>query len=72
MDVRGDHREKLPGGIHVLHTTKYGTEELLGMKTKVGTTAKEERAVETLALADSGASASIISWDLAKKLNLVV
>ena len=72
MNVREDYRGKLPGGTHVLHTTKYGTEELLGMRTKVGTTNKDERAFETLALADSGASASIISWDLAKKLNMVV
>ena len=58
----------------MFHTTKYGSEELLGMKTKVstvkGTTGGRVQTVE--ALADSGASASIISWDLAKKLNIVV
>ena len=62
------------GGQHMFHTTKYGSEELLGMKTKVstvkGTTGGRVQTVE--ALADSGASASIISWDLAKKLNIVV
>ena len=46
------------------HTTKYGSQDLLGMSTKVstvkGTTKGRVQTVE--ALADSGASASIISW----------
>ena len=47
----------------MFHTTKYGSEELLRMKTKVstvkGTTGGRVQTVE--ALADSGASASLIS-----------
>ena len=48
----------------MFHTTKYGCRDLLGMSTKVstvkGTTKGRVQTVE--ALADSGASASIISW----------
>ena len=58
----------------MFHTTKYGSEDLLGMSPKVSTvnstTGGRVQTVE--ALADSGTSASIISWDLAKKLNMVV
>ena len=58
----------------MFHTTKYGSEDLLGMNTKVstvnGTTGEKVQTVE--ALADSGAAASIISWDLAKKVNMIV
>ena len=71
---RTDKTKEQLRGQHMFHTTKYGSEELLGMKTKVstvkGTTGGRVQTVE--ALADSGASASIISWDLAKKLNIVV
>ena len=53
----------------MFYTTKYGSEELLGIKTKVstvkGTTGRRVHTAE--ALADSEASASLISWDLAKK-----
>ena len=58
----------------MFHTTKFGSEDLLGMKTKVCTVKDTQggREQTVQALADSGASASIISWDLAKKLNMVV
>ena len=44
------------------------------MNTKVSTVKDTQGGGEqkVQALADSGASASIISWDLAKKLNMVV
>ena len=61
-------RKKQLGGQHMFHTTKYGYEDLLRMRTKVstvkGTTRGKVQTVE--ALADSGASASLISWNLAK------
>ena len=52
----------------MFHTTKFGSEDLLGMKTKVCTVKDTQggREQTVQALADSGASASIISWDLAK------
>ena len=58
----------------MLHNMKYGSEDLLGMTTKVSAVrSTEEGKVQTVdALADSGASASIISWDLATKVNMVV
>ena len=58
----------------MLHNTKYGSEDLLGIKTKVSTVkvTKEGRVQTVKALADSEASASIISWDLEKKLNMIV
>ena len=58
----------------MFHTTKYGSEDLLGMKTKVNTVkgTKEGKVQTVEALADSGALASIISWDLAKKVNMIV
>ena len=58
----------------MLHNTNYGSEDLLGMKTKVSTVkgTKEGRVKTVKALADSEASASIMSWDLAKKLNMIV
>ena len=61
-------------GPHVLHNTKYGSEDLVGMETKVSTVeGTREGKVQTVeALTDSGASASIISWDLAKKVNMIV
>ena len=46
----------------MFHTTKFSTVKC--------TTGERVQTVE--ALADSGASASLISWDLAKKLNMVV
>ena len=58
----------------MFHTTKYGSEDLLGMNTKVSTVKDTQggREQTVQALANSGVSASIISWDLAKKLNMVV
>ena len=54
------------------HKTQYDSEELLGMNTKVscveGTPGGKQQAIQ--ALADSGASASIISWNLATTLNM--
>ena len=53
----------------MFHTTKYGSEDRLGMGTKVstvkGTTGGTVQTVK--ALADSGASASLILWNLEKK-----
>ena len=46
----------------MFHTTKFST--------VICTTGERVQTVESLA--DSGASASLISWDLAKKLNMVV
>ena len=58
-------KENLEGS-HVLHNTKYGSEDLLGLKTKVstvkGTTEGRVQTVE--ALADSGASASINQYNM--------
>ena len=58
----------------MFHTTKYGTEDLLGMSTKVSTVKGTQggRHQTVQALADSGASASIISWDLAKNINMIM
>ena len=58
----------------MFHTTKYGSEELLGMRTKVSTVKDTSGGtVQTVeAFADSGASASLISWNLAKKLNMAI
>ena len=66
-------KEQLEGP-HMLHNMKYESEDLLGMKTKVSTVkgTKEGRVQTVEAFADSGASASIISWDLAKKVNMIV
>ena len=54
--------------------TRYGSEELLGMNTKVscvkGTQGGKQQTIQ--ALADSGALASIISWDLAKTINMTI
>ena len=58
----------------MFHTTKFWSEKLLGMNTKVSTvkstTAGRVQTVE--ALADSGASVSLIAWNLAKKLNIEI
>ena len=58
----------------MFHTKKYWSKDLVGMKAKVSTVkGKTGGRVQTVkALPDSGASASLISWDLAKKLNMVV
>ena len=66
-------REQLEGP-HMFHTTKCGSDDLLGMKTKVSTVkgTKEGKVHTVYALADSGASTSIISWDVAKKVNMVI
>ena len=60
-------------GPHVLHNMKYGSENLLGMKTKYSAVegTKEGRVQTVEALAYSGASASIISWDLQKKVTMI-
>ena len=62
------------GGPHVLHITKYGSEELVGMKPGESTVkgTKEGKVQTVKALADLGAFASIISWDLAKKVTMIV
>ena len=62
-------KEQLEGP-HVLHNMKYGSEDVLGIKTKVSTVkgTKEGRVQTVDALADSGASTLIISWDLVKKV----
>ena len=61
-------------GPHVLHNIKYKSENLLGMKTKVSAVegTKEGKVQTVEALADSGASASIIPLDLPKKVNLIL
>ena len=69
-----------PGGSHMFHRTRYGSDELLGMKTKVSSVQEwkykkgiQEGKQQTIqALADSGASSSIISWDLAEQLNMTI
>ena len=66
-------------GEHVIHTTKYRSEVLQGMRTKISTVKNQdwksanqhvEEHVE--ALADSGASGLIISMDLAKKVRMTI
>ena len=56
------------------YKTQYGSDELLGMNTKVscvkGTQGGKQQTIQ--ALADSVASASIISWDLAKTINMTI
>ena len=58
-----------PGGSHVFYRTQYGSSELPGMKTKVSRVRETQKDTQQTiqALADSGASTSIISWDLAEK-----
>ena len=62
------------GRSHMFHRTRYGSDELLGMKTKISRVqGKQEGKQKTIqALADSGASSSIISWDLAKQINMTI
>ena len=56
------------------HKRQYGSEELLGMDTKVscveGTQGGKQQTIQ--ALADSGASVSILSWDLATTINMTI
>ena len=59
---------------HMCHKTQYGSEELLGINTKVSCVewppgGKQQ---EIQALADSGASCSIKSLDLATTLNMPI
>ena len=58
----------------MFYKTQYGSDELLGMNTKVscvkGTQGGKQQTIQ--ALADSGASTSIISWDLAKAINMTI
>ena len=67
-----------PGGSHMFHKSQYGSDELLGMETKVSSVGgwkykKYKGTQKTIqALADSGASSSIISWDLAEKLDMTM
>ena len=58
----------------MFNTTKYGSEDLVGMNTKVSTVeGTQEGKQQTIqALADSGASASIISWDMAKNIAMIM
>ena len=62
------------GGSHVFYRTQYGSDELPGMKTKVsrvrGTQEDKQQTIQ--ALADSGASTPIISWDLAETINMTI
>ena len=73
LDVKAETKYSL-GGSHVCYKTQYGSDELLGMNTKVscvkGTQGGKQQTIQ--ALADSGASASIISWDLAKTINMTI
>ena len=67
------------GGQQVIHTTKYGSEVLQGIKTKVSTiknpawkSANQHVEAHVDGLADLGASASIILWNLEKILKLTI
>ena len=63
---------------NVLHITKYGSEVLLGMKTSVSAgkskqlNSDQRSAIQVETIADFDASASIISWDLGKKVNRII
>ena len=64
---------------HVIDKTKYGSEVVLGMSTTISTvknpawkSANQHVEVQVEALADSGASASIISLDLARKVKMII
>ena len=59
------------GVSHVIHNTKYGSEVLQGMKT-AWKSANQHVEVKVGALADSKASALITSWDLAKKVKMMI
>ena len=61
-------------GRHVIHTTKYGSEVVQGMKTKISTVKNQAKqlTIHVEAQADSGASAFILSLDLAKKLKMTI
>ena len=73
LDIKAGTKNSL-GGSHVFDKTQYGLDDLLGMNTKVssveGTQGGKQQTIQ--ALADSGASASIISWDLAKTINMTI
>ena len=64
----------------MFHRSQYGSDELLGMETKVSSVREwkykkgiqEEKQKTIQALADSGATSSILSWDLAGKLNVTM
>ena len=67
-----DQKEAIRGD-HMLHTTKYGSEVLQTMRTKVSNVNKEKGiAIKVEALANSGASASMLSFDLAIKLKIKI
>ena len=63
-----------PGASRMFHRTRYGSDELPGMKAKVscvrGTQEGNKKIIQ--ALADSGASTSIISWDLVNEINMTI
>ena len=61
-----------PGGSHMFHRTQYRSDEFPGMATNVNRVqGKQEGEQKTIqALADSGASSSILSWDL--QLNMSI
>ena len=73
LDIKAETKHRL-GWSHVCLKIQYGSEELLGMNTNVscveGTPVGKQQPIQ--ALADSGASASIISWDLATTLNMPI
>ena len=62
------------GAKHAVYTTKYGSEVLQGMRTKISTVKNHtwKSTLHVEALADSGASASIISMTLAKKIKMTI
>ena len=73
LDTKAETKHILRGS-YVFYKTQYGSDELPGMKTKVncvrGTQGGKQKTIQ--ALADSGASTSIISWDLAKTVKMII
>ena len=73
LDIKAETKNSL-GGSHVFYKTQYWSDDLLGMNTKVssvdGTQGEQQQTIQ--ALADSGASAFINSWDLAKNINMII
>ena len=60
---------------HVIHVTKYGSDLLPGMKTIICNETNptdKHRKMKVEALADSGATHSIISMHMAKKINMTI
>ena len=68
-----EEQEMSINGNHLLSTTKYGSEVLLGMMTKVSyIRRKDEPPLSLEALADSVAYASILSFDLTIKFMMKI